>query len=151
MTLHLQSLVATVRTLLRAYVEWQAHVQIAVAAALAVPITVVPCVDLSVRGIHLTWFLPCTGVAAVRLYALPITGALIITGYWVVDEYSSLWAYLADLHGLKQVSVASLPALSLVFTTEVTLVRLLQLSYATLGFVVVAVACLYLSATTVNE
>lgn len=100
-----------------AYIVWDAHVEIAIAAALGSVLTV----------------LPGLGLSDVRIIALPIAGSLLVIGYRLPQSSSSLFDYLSGLSGLKQVTVASLPALVFVRVTSQSVFDLLQTSYWVLG------------------
>lgn len=113
--------------LARAYRSWDAHVEIAISAALGTVLVLTLRIDIS----------------AVRVVALPINGVLLL-GVFLRTDASSLPQYLLDLDGLKQVTVASVPSLIVVHLSGQDVLDLLQLSYwvfgmAALGVVVFSV------------
>lgn len=112
-----------IRTFLVGYAAWDAHAQIGFSAAVSSTLVVVPGVKLGV----------------VRFVALPITGALLVAAYRVSDGSDSLLEYFLRLNGLKQVTVASLPATVFVFLSDQSLGNLLQLAYWMFGIAILVV------------
>lgn len=80
-------------------------------------------------------------MSVVRILALPVAGGLLFTQFLVGRDDQSFFEFVRTLPGLKQVLLASVPAVGLVAVTGLAFGDLLQLSYWLFGLGAVIAIC----------